>query len=885
MINEKFLFEERRRIMKKTKSLLSVLLAVLIAFGAAAAAFATSGNIDPAIIADTSRIAVEAEREGIVLLKNEGNVLPLAGKKLNIFGVGSAFPYIGGTGSGCTTSDNPVYLYDALDAAGVEYNKDLRELYEANGGSSDLPYVDHTIINNLVNLALLKNSIDEMSPRKLTSKVMKKAAEYSDCAMIVIGRTGTEGGDIGVDTLRLSKNEKGMVEKVCGTFSNVIVMFNTGNIMEMGWLEEYKSIKAALAVWIPGEFGFEAVADVLTGKVCPSGRLNDTIPYNIEDCPSNENFGDYSFKDSDDNFVEYQEGIYVGYRYFETMAKDKVQFPFGYGLSYTSFSQKTVSHSANSKKISVSVKVTNTGKTAGKDTVQIYYSAPYKKGGIEKSAVCLAAFAKTKKLNPGESTTVKLSFSTRDMASYDYKDKQAYVLEGGKYKIITAKNAREVFDSFTYSVGEDKVYKTDAVTGTKIRNLFDFAYNGFTVFSRSNPEGTYPKSRELKIGDKIKKADSLPEPVKEGKAPLTAVEYDKPVLLKDVYKDSSLWDKFLDQFTLDEMMNLVACGGYQTAGIERLGVPHTMDDDGPISVKGRNGTVFSDSGTAYPCETCIACTFNTDIAEKMGEGAAREAEYMGTDVWYAPGVNIHRSPCGGRNYEYYSEDPLVSGKMAAAVIRGCNKAGLVTTIKHFAMNDQETHRSGITTWATEQTMREIYLRAFEIAVKESDCRGVMVAHNRIGPYWCGGSTSLMKNLLRKEWGFDGFAVSDYTVNLFFSGYESSAVAVYNGTDLMLNGLWEIEKPSALITLKSAYKRDPVGFGRALRESTKNLCKMKMYTKAFTNPREFPDAAKLSTWIIPLKDWNFEPPYVKSVLKYFASNLVNAFCCLLYHILM
>lgn len=868
------------------KSALAVIMALAMLCGAlAVSAYATSGNIDPAIIAKTSRVAVDIEREGIVLLKNDGKALPLKNEKLNIFGVGSAFPYIGGTGSGCTTSDNPVYFYDALDAAGVEYNKELRKLYEANGGSSDLPYVDHTIINNLINLALLKNTIDEMDPRKLTAKIMKNAVNYSDTALIVIGRTGTEGGDMGADTLILSKNERAMVEKVCTAFKKVIVIFNTGNVMEMGWLEEFDSIKAALAVWIPGEFGFEAVADVLTGKVNPSGRLVDTIPYKISDCPANENFGSYTFSDSRDNYVEYQEGIYVGYRYFETMAKDKVQFPFGYGLSYTSFSQRIVSRSAGRDKISLSVKVINTGKTAGKEVVQVYYSAPYKKGGIEKSAVVLGAFAKTKLLKPGKSETVNISFATRDMASYDYKDRQAYVLEKGDYKIILGKNAREKFDSFTYTAGKDVVYKKDAVTGTPIKNLFDFAYNGFTVLSRSDPKGTYPASRPIEIGDAIKNADKLPEPVKGGKAPANSVKYDKTITLRDVYNDPSLWDKFLDQFTVDEMCNLVACGGYQTAGIDRLGVPHTMDDDGPISVKGRNGTVFSDSGTAYPCEVCIACTFNTSLAEKMGECAAIEAEDMGTDVWYAPGVNIHRSPRGGRNYEYYSEDPLVSGKMAAAVIRGCNKIGLVTTIKHFAMNDQETHRSGITTWADEQTMREIYLRAFEIAVKESDCRGVMVAHNRIGPYWCGGSTALMKNLLRKEWGFDGFAVSDYTVNLFFSGYESSAVAVYNGTDLMLNGLWELEKPSALITLKSAYRRDPAGFGRALRESTKNLCKMKMYTKAFNNPREFPDAGRLSTWIIPLTKWDFEFPYSVSLLKYGASNLVNAFCCLLYKILM
>lgn len=873
--------------MKKTfiKALAMVLTLVMVFGAAGISVYATSGNIDMNIIAETSKVAVNIENEGIVLLKNEDNVLPLDNAKLNIFGVGSAFPYIGGTGSGCTTSDNPVYLYDALDAAGVQYNKELRELYEANGGKSDLPYVDHTIINNLFNLALLQNAIDEMSPKKLTDKIMSNAKAYSDTALIVIGRTGTENSDIDMDTLRLSANEKGMVEKVCATFPKVIVMFNTGNVMEMGWLDEYDSIKAALEVWIPGEFGFEGVVNVLTGKVNPSGRLNDTIAYHLEDYPSTENFGDYTFGGSKAKYVEYMEGIYVGYRYFETMAKDAVQFPFGYGLSYTTFEQTIESKTCDADTISVTVKVTNTGDVAGKDVVQIYYSAPYTKGGIEKSAIVLAAFDKTDILKPGESQTLTLEYDVRDMASYDYKDKQAYVLDEGEYKIILGKNVRDHYDSFTYTVDSTVVYNTDAKTGTAIKNLFSFAYSGFTVLSRNDPKGTYPKSRNRQVTDEIKNADNLPDPVTEGTAPKTGVKYDKTITLQDVANDESLWDKFLDQFTLEEMFTMVGDGGYETAGVERLGVPHTFDDDGPLSVKGRNGTVFSDSGTAYPNEVCVACTWNVNLAEDMGAGAAKEAYDMGVDVWYAPGVNIHRTPTGGRNYEYYSEDPLVSGKMAAAVIKGCNDGGLVTTIKHFAMNDQETNRGGITTWADEQTMREIYLRPFEIAIKDSEPLGVMSAYNRIGAYWCGGCSALLKDLLRKEWGFDGFVVSDYSSNFTGSGYMSPAVGVYNGNDVMLTGIYALQKPSTMYSLKSAYNRDPIGFGTALREATKNTCKMKMHTFIFNNPREFPDAGKLSTWLISPFDWNYEFPYIPSLLKLGVNNIVNGFCWLIYLILM
>ena len=868
-----------------TKTLAVILTLCLLCSAMCLSSYATSGNIDPDIIAETSKVAVNIENEAVVLLKNEDNLLPLK-SKLNIFGVGSAFPYIGGTGSGCTTSDDPVYLYDALDAAGVEYNKELRELYEANGGKSDLPYVDHTIINNLVNLVLLQNTIDEMNPRKLTDKIMNNAKAYSDTAMIVIGRTGTEDGDLDKDTLRLSDNEKALVEKVCSAFDKVIVMFNTGNVMEMGWLEDYDSIKAALEVWIPGEFGFEGVVNVLTGKANPSGRLNDTIAYSIEDYPSTENFGDYTYSGSlNDKYVEYQEGIYVGYRYFETFAKDKVQFPFGYGLSYTTFEQKIIDHTATKDKISLTVKVTNTGSVAGKDVVQVYYSAPYTKGGIEKSAINLAAFDKTDIIKPGESETITISFNTDDMASYDYKDKQAYVLEKGNYNIILGKNVREHYDSFAYTLDEDKIIKNDSSTGTEIKNLFDFAYNGFTVLSRSDSEGTYPKSRKLKITSEIKSADDLPEPTTEGEVPKTGVTYDKTITLRDVYEDESLWDKFLDQFTLDEMFMMVADGGYETYGVDRLGVPHTMDDDGPASVKGRNGTLFSDSGTAYPCETAIACTWNTDLAKEMGEGAATEAIDMGVDVWYAPGVNIHRSPLGGRNYEYYSEDPVVSGKMASAVISGCNDKGVVTTIKHFALNEQETNRRGVMTWVDEQTMREIYLKPFEIAIKETHPMGVMSSYSRIGAYWAGGCSALLKDLLRNEWGFDGFVVSDYSTNFYFSSYMSPAVGIYNGNDVMLTGIWALDAPSNLITLRATYNRDPIGFGTALREATKNTCKMKMHTQAFLNPREFPDATKLSTWIVSPSDWNFESPYILSALKYGLTNIVNTICWGLYFILM
>lgn len=868
---------------KRLFKLLSLAMAAVILLSVALPTVsATSGNIDPDIIAETSQTAVELESEGIVLLKNEDNVLPLEGKKINIFGAGSVCPFLGGAGSGAITTDDPVTFYEALDAEGIEYNTELRKLYEKNCGSNEIPKTDNTVINNLLQLVLAKNSLEEMATRKLTDSVMARAAEFSDTALIMISRTSAENKDLTADVLRLSKTEKELVEKVTSTFENVVVLFNTGNIMEMGWLDEYDSIKAAAMIWIPGEFGMNAVARMLCGKVNPSGKLADTVAYKVEDHPSTECFGSNRYKGGE-YYVEYLEGIYVGYRYFETFAKDKVQYPFGYGLSYTSFDRQLIGSSTSGGKITAKVKVINTGKRSGKDVVQLYYSAPYYVGGLEKSAICLGGFAKTRLLAPGESETVTVSFDINDMASYDRADRQAWVLEKGEYKIYAASDIREHYGEFTYTLGKDKVIKTDSATGAEIKNLFDDVYGGYTILSRSDPEGTYPQFRALTASEAVKNSDKLPDPMTEGEAPKTGVKYDKTITLRDVYEDESLWDAFLDQLTLDEMTMLVIDGGYETYGVERLGIPHTMDNDGPSSVKGRNGLLYTDCGTAYPCETAIACTWNCPLAEKMGEGVGKEAEDIGTDIWYAPGVNIHRNPMAGRNFEYFSEDPVISGKMASAIISGCASQGLVTTIKHFVLNDQESNRAGIYTWADEQTMREIYLKAFEIPIKETKCCGIMSAFDRLGTVWCGASSALLNDLLRTEWGFEGFVVSDYSSNFTGTGYMNPVLAVYNGNDTILTGIWALNKPSHVAAIKLAYRRDPIGFGKALREACKNLCIAKMQTRAFLHPEKVYDDSLAASLQKP-SDWNFEFPYAFSALRYVLNNMMNVVLWLLRYVL-
>ena len=819
---------------KKLLSIVSLILVFSLVFGNVA--FATSGDIDPAIIAETKEIAVQIESEGIVLLKNEGNFLPLENKKVNIFGAGSVCPFFGGAGSGAITTDDPVTLYEAFEAEGVEYNSELRALYEKHCLSNELPKTDNTVINNLLQVLLAKNTLEEMNPKHLTNDLLENAINFSDTAIIVISRTSAEGTDHTVETLSLSDDEKAMVEKVTDAFENVVVLFNIGNVMEMGWIDEYESIKAAAIIWIPGEFGMTAVPQMLDGKVNPSGRLTDTISYKIEDHPSSECFGSYEY-DGGGNYVEYYEGIYVGYRYFETFAKDKVQYPFGYGLSYTSFEKKVVSTDFDSENITVKVKVTNTGDTAGKEVVQLYFSAPYYEGGIEKSAIELAAYGKTKELAPDESDILEISFDVRDMASYDAVTEEAWVLDKGEYKIHVAHDIRTFEESCTYTVADKVVYKTDDNSGNEIGNLFEFAEGDLTYLSRSDTEGTYPappSAEDYRAPSEVINSDKRPEPTTEGEAPKIGVRYDKTITLQDVAKDESLWDAFLDQLTLNEMIALITDCGYETTAVKRLGIPATSDNDGPSCVKGEGGLLYSQCGLAFPVATALACTWNDELAEEFGEIIGEEAEQLGTHVWYAPGCNIHRSPQGGRNNEYYSEDPLISGRMSAAVTRGAQSKGLVVTVKHFAANEQETNRqsNGLYTWLNEQSLREIYLEPFEITVKDGQAKGIMSAYNRIGAEWCGGSKALITNLLREEWGFDGFVITDASIDLTGEGYLDPVLAVYARNSGILTMLYVISAPQTRLSLRFAYMKDPIGMGKAMRLCVYDICRMKMETNAF-----------------------------------------------------
>lgn len=868
---------------RKLKKILSISLVVSLVISVTSfIALAYSGDISEQIIEKSSKVAIDIESEGIVLLKNENKTLPLNGKKINIFGSASVSPFLGGTGSGAITTINPTLFYDALDSCNIDYNTELRELYEKNNDNKLLD-TGNIVVNNGIQLLFLKQTLKEMPSEKISQAVLERAVAYSDTALVVLGRTGKEGQDLTTESLRLSVEEKKLIDMVTDNFQEVIVLFNIGNVMEMGWLDEYPQIKAAAMIWIPGEFGLTAVGQMLTGEVNPSGKLADTIAYSIDDHPSSVNYGDFSYQGRTEKYVDYRESIYVGYRYFETFAAEKVQYPFGFGLSYTNFDYELLESLATSDNIGAKVRVTNTGQSAGKDVLQLYFEPPYVSGGLEKSKIVLGAYGKTKLLEPGESDVLDLRIKQRDLASYDHKDLEAWVVDSGSYNISVAKDIRTKVFSFAYEVDQKAVYKTDEVTGVTIRNLFSDAYDGFSLLSRQDPIATAPVLGIREANTAVKKADSLPAGSKGKAAPMGVDHPDGIISLRDVYEDDSKWEDFLDQLTLDELALLVTAGGYRTAAVERLGIPATVDNDGPAAVKGRYGVLQSDTGTAFPCATVLACTFNDSLAFEMGQSVALEAEDMGTDTWYAPGANIHRNPRGGRNFEYFSEDPLLSGKMAASVVAGAKAGGLITTVKHYALNDQEQNRSGVFTWADEQTMREIYLKPFEIAIKEGKGNGVMTGLNRIGATWCGGSGALNNDLLRSEWGFEGFVVTDYSVNFTGFGYMSPILGVYNGNDTMLTGLWILQKNQQIASIKFAYLRDPVGFGKALRQAAKNICIAKMQSRAFLDPKEF-EQETLVDVIIPIDEWDFTTPVFISPFIYLVSNVMNVIVYLLRFIL-
>ncbi|MFC4223133.1 beta-glucosidase [Lysinibacter cavernae] len=794
--------------------------------------------------ADSSRtVAEQVMDESITLLKNNNDVLPFSpDTKLNVFGSGAAKPLFGGGGAGginITTVDD---LFAAFDDNNIAYNPELFNLYNnyvAKGEASTADYerpkagLVEKLVPNLV--GFLGGGSAEMPPSNLSDAIMDEAANYSDTAVYVVSRTGSETIDLTPDQMSLSDDERGTIELLDKTFAHVVVLVNSSNTLELGFLDELTNVEGALWVGLPGQYGTHAIARALIGETNPSGRLVDTWAYDVESNPAVANTGNFQYLDANGEpmerfFTNNLEGIYVGYRYYETFLSPDdyattVQYPFGYGLSYTNFAWDVAEPVVSDDSIAVKVTVTNTGETAGKDVVELYYSAPYTAGGIEKSAIELGSYAKTKQLKPGESQDLTLELSQMTMASYDETTAQAWVLEAGDYGIKLGTDVHTIRDTFTYTVPTSLTFATDDATGAKITNQFSDAAGDLTYLSRSNPSDTMPVAptdEQLKAPKAVLDTLTYEDSKTTAKEPTLGAKNDLQLKdLEGLSYDDPKWEQFLDQFTEADLVKLAGDGGYWSSAISHLGIPETTMYDGPASIRSFLGAW---STVAYPVSVNAASTWNDELIEQMGHAMGEEAQSFGVDAVYAPSVNMHRSPLGGRNFEYYSEDPLISGKMAAAYTRGIQETGTTAVVKHFAANDQETNRAnnGLYVWATEQSLREIYLKPFEITVKESNPHAMMSAFNRIGTTWAGGSHELLTDVLRDEWGFEGFVITDAGI----AGQEkhfNAVQAVKAGNDLMLRSLINLPTDNLFEKeLKAGLKEDRAGLLQALRTSAHNI---------------------------------------------------------------
>ena len=819
-----------------------------------------NGTISDETSAEATQLSQEIAGEGIVLLKNDNNILPITDKKnLNVFGWASTNPCYGGTGSGSLSDAyETVSLLQGLEDAGFSLNSDLSDFYTSY--RSDRPEVG---------MWAQDWTLPEPTVDSYTDELINDAKNFSDTALVVITRGGGEGADLPTDVskvtytdnsteykdfeagehyLQLSQTEKDMVELVCNNFDNVLVVYNGANTMELGFVNDYEQIQGV--IWCPGtgQSGFEALGEIIAGESNPSGKTSDTFVKDLTTTPTWNNFGDFEYDNMEEfehtqtnnftstkesygpHFVNYVENIYVGYRFYETAATeglinydDMVMYPFGYGLSYTSFTQEMGAITETDDTISFDVTVTNTGDVAGKDVIEVYYNPPYTNGGIEKATANLITFEKTEELQPGDSQTINITFNKEDMSSYDSYNAAAYVLEAGDYGISIRANSHNIIDEQIVSISETIVYdennkrSTDESVAT---NQFEDAEGEITYLSRANGFANYaeatsaPKSMSMPEEQKstfvVDTVNYNPEDYNDesDEMPTTGAKNGlKLADLRGLDYDDPQWDKLLDQLTVTEMDNLIALGGYTTASISSVNKVMTVDCDGPASI---NNNFTGTGSIGFPSAVMIANTWNKDIALAFGESIGKMADEMDVSGWYAPAMNIHRSAFSGRNFEYYSEDGVLSGYMAANAVIGAEEYGVYAYIKHFALNDQETNRTEmLCTWATEQAIREINLKPFEIAVKEGGAKAVMSAFNYIGTTYAGGNNALLNNVLRGEWGFQGMVLTDYFGGY---GYMDSDICIRNGNDFCLvaydmesNHLTDKTSATSVIAMRQAAK--------------------------------------------------------------------------------
>lgn len=815
-----------------------------------------NGTLSDETNEEAAEVAEEIMEDGIVLLKNE-SLLPLnETKKLNIFGWESINPAYGGAGSG---GINDLYdivsLNQGLENAGFSINQELVDFY--NNYGADNP-----------EMSIQKQSwtLPEPPVDTYSDELIKSAKEYSDVAVVVLSRKAGEGhNDIPMDVrkaaydnnsdeyddfpegehyLQLSQTERDMVDMVCSNFDNVIVVYNGANQFELGFADEYPQIKSV--VWCPGtgNVGFNALGKVFSGEVNPSGKTPDTFIYDMTTAPWWNNAEKTEYTNLADMAVEgmnagtaqvyapaftnYVEGIYVGYKYYETAAQEgaidydkTVQYPFGYGLSYTEFEQKMGELEEKDGQISVDVEVTNTGDVAGKDVVEVYYKPPYTNGGIEKSSANLIEFAKTDLLQPGESQTVTVTFSIEDMASYDENNAKAYVLEKGDYVISINSDSHTVLDQKTYTADADVVYKGEnkrASDDTAATNVFEDAKGDITYLSRADHFANYeeataapasaelgePYASEYHLNSNFDKTTYLND---EDVMPTTGADNGLTLAdMRDADYDDPRWEKLLDQLTVDEMANMIAMAGYQTAAMDSVGKVATLDFDGPAAI---NNNFTGVGSIGFPIEVVVASTWNKELAQAWGECMGKISQEMGAEGWYAPGMNTHRTAFGARNYEYFSEDGVLAGNMGAKAVEGARKYGVYSYIKHFAL--YEGNAKMVSVWSNEQAIREIYLKPFEISVKQGGANAVMVSWSFLGDKWTGECSNLMNTVLREEWGFRGMALTDFFRNNGH-GFMNADAALANGVDVMLstfngeeNNVANPEHPTSVLQMRNACK--------------------------------------------------------------------------------
>lgn len=775
--------------------------------------------------AEALAVARKIEEEGIVLLKNEDKVLPLQEKqvkKLNVFGRCSIQTFYNGSGSAASDLSKCITIQHALTEFGhFELNEELMNLQmnyicgkktsldgtknkdvgvvKINKGGAEFLGKRPELILEEVPTSIFENDMLYGDGRN----VLQHAVDFSEYAVMVIGRGGAEGFELRAGDLRLSSGERKLLEALNKYFSKIVLILNTANPLELGCLSDYPAVKAVLWMGMPGSIGTVALADVLRGKVNPSGRLADTWQKDSFAAPAASNFqilnedGSWNeksyhldnYKKGSGYFLHYSEGIYVGYRYFETRYQtdheysydQEVMWPFGYGLSYTEFSQEIIAFERIENSIYCSVKIKNIGTCSGKEVVQIYAKPPYY-GTIEKSAVNLVVFWKTDILKVGEECIHNFEIPLEELASFDEKELGAYVLETGSYEICIMKNSHELIESRSFVLDNKIVYRSEADgkrTSDKIPAIVRFqeaktkgkdltrAWEKDSSAFQGPDDGCYHASDEVLAA----LSSGFEADTNEQTMPSTGVKLPKKIMFQDmvgISYDDPKWDEFISQMTISEMSDLCGNGAWHTEKIKRLGIPKRLMPDGSTCICSTlfSGIVMGNAGEGitYPNPVVVASTWNTDMGELMGKAAGGEARALGYHGWYAPAMNCHRTPFNARNFEYYSEDALLSGKMAAATVRGAREEGIVCFIKHFALNEKESSgRNQLLTYCNEQAIREIYLKPFEIAVKEGEASGVMTSFNYIGNTWAGAHKALLTDVLRGEWGFEGVVSTDACV--------------------------------------------------------------------------------------------------------------------------